>query len=103
MIDLINIQMKKDNKYSETFVNKKTLEQILSRKKNIIQDIENSENNNSINNLNVNNNNKTEENKTIIKHKNFNVEIIYIIFYGLLGFIILEHIFHFIFSKNVSK
>jgi len=92
MTDLIHIQMKKDNKYSEISANKKSLEQILSQKKNIMQakkKIEKVNNNNYI--LNKNNN------------KNNTVEIINIILYGLLGFIILFHLFHFIFSKSVSN
>ncbi len=102
MTDLINIQMNKDNKYSEILNNKKSLDQILSQKKNIIQVKKKSENKNSNNKANLNINNKIEENNQIIKGKNNTVEILYIILYGLLGFIILPHLFHFIFSKNVS-
>ena len=103
MSDLINNQMNKDNKYSEILVNKKSLDQILSQKKNIIQVKKKNENKNSIIKINLNNNNKTEENNQIIKRKNNTVEILFIILYGLLGFIILLHLFHFILSKNVSN
>ena len=102
MTDLINIQMNKDNKYYEILHNKKSLDQILSQKKNIIQVMKKNENKNCINNLQLNKSNKIEENKQIIKCKNNTTEKIHIIFYGLLGFVILLHLFHFIFSKNVS-
>ena len=103
MTDLINIQMNKDNKYSGILTNKKSLEQILSQKKNIKEVLKKSQNKNNSNNLNINKNNRIEENKKIIKRKNNTAEIIHIIFYGLLGYIILLHLFHFIFSKKVSN
>ena len=121
MSNLIKEQINKDNKNSKIFFNRKSLDEILSNKKNITNEkikSNKSENNNNndndsdkkIKNQNVSNtSNDTSENKKIEnknkskEQKKKNKEMIYIIFYDIIGVVILFHSIHYIFSLYVSN
>ena len=118
MSNLIKEQINKDNKNSKIFFNRKSLDEILSNKKNITNEkikSNKSENNNNdndkkIKNQNVSNTsditseNKKIENKNKSKEqKKKNKEMIYIIFYDIIGVVILFHSIHYIFSSYVSN